>query len=106
MLYSNDMLKAKEYFGDDAEEFKPFRFLNRNSPATKVDRSYIVFGGGRHACPGRFFAINETKLFLHKVILNYKISTKSGKIEDKIFIGPLTSPSQSGLVFENRVKNN
>jgi hypothetical protein len=38
--------------------------------------------------------------------LNYKISTKSGKIEDKIFIGPLTSPSQSGLVFENRAKNN
>ncbi|CAB4492416.1 cytochrome P450 [Rhizophagus irregularis] len=105
-LYSDDMLKAKENFGDDAEEFKPFRFVNAKSPATKVDRSYIVFGGGRHACPGRFFAINETKLFLHKVILNYKISTKSGKIEDKIFIGPLTSPSQSGLVFENRVKNN
>ncbi|PKC61212.1 cytochrome P450 [Rhizophagus irregularis] len=106
MLYTNDMLMAKESFGDDAEEFKPFRFLNRNSPATKVDRSYIVFGGGKHACPGRFFAINETKLFLHKVIMKYKVSTESGKIEDKMLIGPSTSPSQGGLVFENRVKNN
>ncbi|RGB42164.1 cytochrome P450 [Rhizophagus diaphanus] len=102
MLYSIDMLKAKEYFGDDAEEFKPFRFLNRNSPATKVDRSYIVFGGGKHACPGRFFAISETKLFLHKIILKYKVSTENGKIEDKVFVGPFTSPSQVGLVFENR----
>jgi hypothetical protein len=55
VMYAIDMLKAKEYFGDDAEEFKPFRFLNRNSPATKVDRSYIVFGGGKHACPGYLF---------------------------------------------------
>ncbi|CAG8473348.1 11449_t:CDS:2 [Rhizophagus irregularis] len=54
-LYSDDMLKAKENFGDDAEEFKPFRFVNAKSPATKVDRSYIVFGGGRHACPGYLF---------------------------------------------------
>jgi hypothetical protein len=54
----------------------------------------------------RFFAINETKLFLHKVIMKYKVSTESGKIEDKMLIGPSTSPSQGGLVFENRVKNN
>jgi hypothetical protein len=37
--------------------------------------------------------------------LRYKISTKSGKIEDKLYIGPTTAPSQGGLVFENRVKN-
>jgi hypothetical protein len=50
----------------------------------------------------RFFAISETKLFLHKIILKYKVSTESGKIEDKIFVGPFTSPSEGGLVFENR----
>ncbi|GBB90917.1 hypothetical protein RclHR1_01800002 [Rhizophagus clarus] len=102
ILYTDDMLKSKEYFGVDAEEFEPFRFLNKTSPATKVDRSYIVFGGGRHACPGRFFAIYETKMFLHKLILKYKVSTKSGKIEDKLLIGPFSLPSQSGIVFENR----
>ncbi|CAB4492419.1 cytochrome P450 [Rhizophagus irregularis] len=104
LMCADDMLKAKECYGDDAEEFKPFRFVNAKSPATKVDRSYIVFGGGRHACPGRFFAITETKLLLHKLIMKYKISTKSGKIEKKIYIGPITIPSQSSLVFENRVK--
>ena len=54
----DDALKSKENFGDDAEEFKPFRFLNTDSPATKVERSFIVFGGGRHACPGYLLFIN------------------------------------------------
>ncbi|GBB90918.1 hypothetical protein RclHR1_01800003 [Rhizophagus clarus] len=102
-LYFDDMLKAKESYGEDAEEFKPFRFLKANSPATLVERSYIVFGGGKHACPGRFFAVNEVKLFLHKLILKYKVSTQSGKIEDKIYFGPYSFPSKSGIVFENRV---
>ncbi|GBB93499.1 hypothetical protein RclHR1_21800002 [Rhizophagus clarus] len=101
-LYVDDLLKSRDGFGDDAEEFKPFRFVNANSPATKVDRHYVVFGGGKHACPGRFFAINESKLILHKLILKYNIKTKSGKIENKIYIGPNTLPSWNALVFENR----
>jgi cytochrome P450 len=51
-MYIDDPLKSREAFGNDAEEFKPFRFVNANSPATKVDRNYVVFGGGKHACPG------------------------------------------------------
>jgi hypothetical protein len=50
----------------------------------------------------RFLAVNETKIFLHKLILKYNISTKSGKIEDKIVIGPYTAPPLSAIVFENR----
>uniref|UniRef100_A0A1D1Z571 Ent-kaurene oxidase n=1 Tax=Anthurium amnicola TaxID=1678845 RepID=A0A1D1Z571_9ARAE len=101
-MYLEDSLKSKEGFGDDADEFKPFRFLNANSPATKLDRNFIIFGGGVHACPGRFFAINESKLLLHKLILRYNIKTQSGKIEEKRFIGPNTLPSKSAIVYENR----
>jgi cytochrome P450 len=55
LLYVGDALKSKEAFGDDAEEFKPFRFVNTHTSASKVDRSYIAFGGGKHACPGYLF---------------------------------------------------
>ncbi|GES85599.1 cytochrome P450 [Rhizophagus clarus] len=103
ITYIEDVLMSKENYGEDAEEFKPFRFVDQDSPATKVERSYIIFGGGRHACPGRFFAINETKLFLHKFILRYKVTTQSGKVEDKFRIGPFALPSRKALVFENRV---
>jgi len=44
-------------------------------------------------------------MFLHKVILKYKISTKSGKIENTLSFGPATLPPKSGIIFENRVKN-
>ncbi|EXX70005.1 cytochrome P450 [Rhizophagus irregularis] len=101
-LYVNDALKSKDFYGDDADEFKPFRFVNENSPATKVDRNYVVFGGGKHACPGRFFAIHEAKIIFHKLILRYNIKTKSGKIENKTYLGPSTLPPRGSLIFENR----
>ncbi|PKY39329.1 cytochrome P450 [Rhizophagus irregularis] len=101
-LYMDDVLKSKDAYGDDAEEFKPFRFVNANSSASKVDRNYAVFGGGKHACPGRFFAIHEIKLILHKLILKYNIKTKSGKIENKKYIGPISLPPKKALIFENR----
>jgi cytochrome P450 len=53
--YVHDLLKSKEAYGEDAEDFRPFRFLEADSPATKVDRSFVVFGGGKHACPGYLF---------------------------------------------------
>jgi cytochrome P450 len=55
-IYNDDSLKSKEAYGEDAEEFRPFRFVNEDSPATKVDRSFVVFGGGKHACPGYLFS--------------------------------------------------
>ena len=32
-----------------------------------------MFGYGRHACPGRFFATNEIKMIVAKMILDYDI---------------------------------
>jgi cytochrome P450 len=57
-MYTYDLLRSRETFGDDAEEFKPFRFVNTNSSATKIDNTFIVFGGGKHACPGYLPFIN------------------------------------------------
>ncbi|KAH7050101.1 cytochrome P450, partial [Macrophomina phaseolina] len=34
---------------------------------------YLQWGNGRHACPGRFFASNEIKSILSKLILKYDI---------------------------------
>ncbi|RIB00107.1 hypothetical protein C2G38_1994680, partial [Gigaspora rosea] len=71
-------------------------------PATKVDRSFVTFGGGKHACPGRFFAVNEIKICLHKLILKYNIKTESGKIVSPIKIFTYKLPPIAGLIFENR----
>ncbi|KAI2603775.1 ent-kaurene oxidase [Hypoxylon sp. NC1633] len=82
----------------DAESFLPFRFADpkcvravmagaagppikeqteavEGSPKTKtsatVDDTFLSFGFGKHACPGRFFALNELKIFVAHMVLHY-----------------------------------
>jgi cytochrome P450 len=81
---------------EDAQTFKPFRFAEardemkgseyvqraRLSFAT-TNNDYLVFGHGRNACPGRFFAANELKLVLAHLVMNYDIEqlrTRPGNI--------------------------
>lgn len=40
-----------------------------------VSASSLMFGHGRHACPGRFFAGNEIKLILVKLLLQFDIKS-------------------------------
>ncbi|CAG8621786.1 8047_t:CDS:10, partial [Diversispora eburnea] len=70
-------------YGPEPRSFLPYHGLENKFSASKIDRNYFVFGSGKHACPGRFFAVNEIKIGMHKLILNYQIKTPSGKIEKK-----------------------
>ncbi|RIB23043.1 cytochrome P450 [Gigaspora rosea] len=108
-VYSKDVAFNNKFFGETSNEFQPKRHITSfsngktvHSPATKVDRSFITFGGGRHACPGRFFAVNEIKMCLHKLILKYNIRTESGKIVSPITKSFFKVAPSVGLTFENR----
>ncbi|CAG8748315.1 15498_t:CDS:10, partial [Gigaspora rosea] len=101
-VYMKDTAFSEKYFGKTANEFQPKRHLTLysngktiHSPATKINKSFINFGGGKHACPGRFFAVSEIKVIFHKLILKYKIRTESGKIEPAIIISALSFPPNS-----------
>ncbi|KAG0345911.1 hypothetical protein BG004_002804 [Podila humilis] len=50
--------------GEDMHEFKPFRYVNQvgKSPV-KPATDMLFFGLGTHACPGRFLAVQEMKIF-------------------------------------------
>ncbi|RYP70055.1 hypothetical protein DL769_005101 [Monosporascus sp. CRB-8-3] len=41
--------------------------------AVSLDDAFLGFGFGKHACPGRFFALNEMKMFLAYIVLNYDV---------------------------------
>ncbi|RIB23040.1 cytochrome P450 [Gigaspora rosea] len=108
-LYSNDIAFNNKFFRETSNEFQSKRHITSfsnsttvHSPATKVDRSFITFEGGKHACPGRFFAVNEIKMCLHKLILKYNISTESGKIVSPITMSSFKVLPSVGLTFENR----
>ncbi|CAG8556226.1 11563_t:CDS:10 [Diversispora eburnea] len=92
-------------YGPEPKSFYPYHGLENNFAASKTDKNYFTFGSGKRACPGRFFAVNEIKTCMHKLILNYHIKTPSGKIEKKIHYGTIAMPPDTGLIFENRKKN-
>lgn len=47
------------------------------SSATTVSPTYIAFGYGKHACPGRFYAVRKAKLLFTKVLLEYDVQWAS-----------------------------
>ncbi|KAF4619512.1 hypothetical protein D9613_005419 [Agrocybe pediades] len=61
--------------------FQGFRFAelrekegeDLNHQMVSLSLDYGTFGTGRHACPGRFFAVSELKTMLAYVLLNYDI---------------------------------
>lgn len=60
--------------------------LKTTSLVTTSD-SYLAFGHGRHACPGRFFAAQEMKLMLAYVLQNYDIEKMNEKPGSTMLMG-------------------
>lgn len=62
---------------EDADKFKPERFLDEQAPFT-----YLPFSFGVRTCPGQKFAMHEMKSILSKIIRNFEISlTKDSEME-------------------------
>lgn len=68
---------------EDPDVFDGFRFYKmRQRSEEDTNRHQFVssspnslnWGYGRHACPGRFFAVDEIKVILSKVLQKYDIS--------------------------------
>ncbi|KAK1999549.1 cytochrome P450 [Colletotrichum falcatum] len=86
-------------FFTDPEEFDPLRFYKMrqskkeqktatkqaevvaNAQFVSVGQTSLTFGYGRHACPGRFFAVNEIKMILATLLLNYDLRNVPGVTE-------------------------
>ncbi|TBU42680.1 cytochrome P450 [Dichomitus squalens] len=94
----------------DPAVFDPFRFARMREGGgleeatrhqlvnTSVD--FITFGGGKHACPGRFFAANELKTMMAHLVLNYDVKfAEEGKRPTNVRFGPADLPSHNAQVL-------
>ncbi|KAL0567087.1 hypothetical protein V5O48_014903 [Marasmius crinis-equi] len=65
---------------------------------------YITFGMGKHACPGRFFAVNEIKALFSHAILNYdiKLDEKDEPTQMRETAGRIQNDSKTQVMFRRR----
>jgi len=76
---------------NNPEEFDGFRYARlREEPGQENKHQFVTtstnalnFGHGLHACPGRFFASNETKVALSYILQNYDMRFRDGEKRPK-----------------------
>lgn len=110
---ANFALHHDQEFYSNPDEFDGFRFANLRDndkdgfskhQMVSLGLNYVVFGHGRHACPGRFFAVNEIKALLAHVVLNYDVAfaNNAGRPADHWYsYAALPDPSAS-IMFRKR----
>ncbi|KAG7092729.1 hypothetical protein E1B28_009058 [Marasmius oreades] len=72
------------------------------------DSSYLTFGVGKHACPGRFFAVTELKLLMSHTLMYYDFKFSDGADGPKRneFGGRLNLDETTKLMFRKRGDSN
>ncbi|KAK7446290.1 hypothetical protein VKT23_014496 [Stygiomarasmius scandens] len=95
---------------ENPDEFQPFRFseMRGSEEGASIkhqmitpNKDYFFFGTGRHACPGRFFAVNELKTLVAHTLLTYDVKLENDRkvIPDPILFVNAVLPNQNAKVM-------
>ena len=80
-------------------EFRPWRFSDMREKsseealkhqAVNTSTEFLPFGHGRHACPGRFFAVNELKAMMCYLVMNYHIRAEEEGVRPPNYLSGLS----------------
>ncbi|KAL9712299.1 hypothetical protein Ac2012v2_003533 [Leucoagaricus gongylophorus] len=106
---ASDAMNKNEDAFPDASTFKGFRFAEMrngngqldsiNHQMVSLSMDHVVFGHGRHACPGRFFAVNEIKAMFAHILLNYDV-----KLEDSSLQRPTNFHLEDAIIPDIKAK--
>ncbi|KAL8337645.1 hypothetical protein RB598_006509 [Gaeumannomyces tritici] len=101
-LRKGDLVAVDEHAGlwdqhENPEKFDMYRFRRMRETAggehkaqlVSTTPEHMVFGLGKYACPGRFFAANEVKIALCHLLLKYDWELAPGTPTDPIVAGGL-----------------
>ncbi|KAJ1534480.1 hypothetical protein HK096_003833 [Nowakowskiella sp. JEL0078] len=96
----NQIHRKKEHWGEDANEFKPERWINNDGTSfIPVAGSYVPFGDGQMMCIGQKMALIETKVMLIRMIQRFdlSLSNEQGPLEP---VNTLTFGLKNGLLID------
>ncbi|KAF2169519.1 hypothetical protein M409DRAFT_64636 [Zasmidium cellare ATCC 36951] len=100
-----NMHHDSQLFGEGADEFDPLRYYKPPSgdqkSAVHISSDFLPWGLGKHACPGRFFAVHVMKLMLGHLFLKYDFEPLKEKPKP-VRIGDMEFPSEEVVVRMRR----
>ncbi|EME78104.1 uncharacterized protein MYCFIDRAFT_158033 [Pseudocercospora fijiensis CIRAD86] len=112
------MQRDVDLFGSSADEYDPLRHhrqaqdnglpedesvaeAGKRKGAVQINSQFLSWGLGRHACPGRFFAVHTMKLMLGYLLVHHDIQPFEKKPE--LFeIGEARVPSDKQMIRVKR----
>ena len=89
-------------------EYRYARFMQSDDDktppksATTIEPTFLNFGHGRHACPGRFFAVDMIKLIMTYLITNYDVKPYPVRPKNKWITESLVPPFDATLEVRRR----
>lgn len=86
-----------EQLFEDAEEFRPERFLKERSMENSF--IYIPFSAGPRNCIGQKFAVYEIKSILSKILRNFEMSLAKDSEANPILYAELVLRSENQIKF-------
>lgn len=70
--------------------------------SVSVSESFLTYGYGKHACPGRWFASQMMKAALAHVVQNYEVERIGGKPEKKALLNMILPPTDAQIRVRRR----
>ncbi|KAK2770182.1 hypothetical protein FQN53_005692 [Emmonsiellopsis sp. PD_33] len=110
------ILHRNEGSYENPNTFDAFRFSRPSEAAdgpqaaaknsmVSTGSDYHIFGHGKHACPGRFYAVNEMKLLLASMLIRYDMKLVPGTAPNQTFIATMAVPDTKLKILLKRRDN-
>jgi cytochrome P450 len=75
---------------------------SKNLSTVTTSDTFLSFGHGRHACPGRFFAAMEMKLLVGYIVMNYDVEPMAVRPPSMFMGGTVLPPMKAKISVRRR----